>query len=487
MLTNTLNNVTKSYSYTYDKNGNIKSEIVVTSSQGEQGETVETTKTTHYTYDSKKQLVASENGSVRYTYSYDSRGNILSKKEYTVTLDGNNEKVYTETESDSYTYDETWKDKLTSYNGQTITYDASGNPLNYMGHNLSWTMGRQLASFDGIAYTYNETGIRTSKTVDNVTTTYYLDKTNIIEQITGNAVFHFYYDSGNELIGFNYADNDYIYVKNQQGDVTDITNSGGQVVASYTYDPWGKITSISGSNLEIANLNPFRYRSYYYDSDIQMYYLQSRYYDPEVGRFINCDDVHYIGTTQTELSYNAFAYCGNDPVNCSDPSGTIAMSTCIIIGVVAGAVIGGTIGGVISYKKYKSVRWKYIFIGAVAGAAIGGAAGYAIGIAIGASATTASTAKAFSGCFKITKKISKQMSKRGWTNDLIKSTIRKNVGRKALNKATGNVATAYFTSSGAYVVIDNVTKEIVQLSNINDPNWVVDATIKLLKKDVFIK
>ena len=70
---------------------------------------------------------------------------------------------------------------------------------------------------------------------------------------------------------------------------------------------------------------------------------------------------------------------------------------------------------------------------------------------------------------------------------MIKSTIRKNVGRKALNKATGNVATAYFTSSGAYVVIDNVTKEIVQLSNINDSNWVVDATIKLLKKDVFIK
>ena len=190
-----------------------------------------------------------------------------------------------------------------------------------MGHNLSWTMGRQLASFDGITYTYNENGIRTSKTVNNVTTTYYLDGTNIIEQITGNAVFHFYYDSGNELIGFNYADNDYIYVKNQQGDVTDITNSGGQVVASYTYDPWGKITSISGSNLEIANLNPFRYRSYYYDTETGFYYLQSRYYDPEVCRFINCDDVNYIGLTESEASYNPFAYCENEPVNSNDPVG----------------------------------------------------------------------------------------------------------------------------------------------------------------------
>ena len=189
------------------------------------------------------------------------------------------------------------------------------------GYSLSWTMGRQLASFDGIAYTYNEDGIRTSKTVNNVTTTYYLDGTNIIEQITGNAVLHFYYDSGNELIGFNYADNDYIYVKNQQGDITDITNSGGQVVASYTYDPWGKVLSVTGSDIAIGNLNPFRYRGYYYDAETGLYYLQSRYYDPEVGRFINCDDVNYIGITESGISYNPFAYCENDPVDNTDSVG----------------------------------------------------------------------------------------------------------------------------------------------------------------------
>lgn len=108
------------------------------------------------------------------------------------------------------------------------------------------------------------------------------------------------------------------------GDITDIANSNGEVVASYEYDPWGKVTSVSGSNLEIANLNPFRYRSYYYDSDIQMYYLQSRYYDPEVGRFINCDDVNYIGYSDTANSYNAFAYCENDPVNSWNYNGNLA-------------------------------------------------------------------------------------------------------------------------------------------------------------------
>jgi len=191
-----------------------------------------------------------------------------------------------------------------------------------MGHNLTWTMGRQLASFDGITYTYNESGIRTSKTSNGVTTKYYLDGTNIIEQTDGTNTLHFYYDSSSELIGFNYAENDYFYVKNQQGDITDIVDADGNVVASYAYDSWGAVISVSGSNLELANLNPFRYRSYYYDSDIQMYYLQTRYYDANVCRFINCDDVHYIDGADSEIANNPFAYCENDAINYIDDYGS---------------------------------------------------------------------------------------------------------------------------------------------------------------------
>ena len=89
------------------------------------------------------------------------------------------------------------------------------------------------------------------------------------------------------------------------------------VVASYTYDPWGKIISSSGT---LADINPLRYRGYYYDSETGFYYLQSRYYDPEIGRFINADS--YASTDATGLlSTNMFAYCENDPVNRSDPSG----------------------------------------------------------------------------------------------------------------------------------------------------------------------
>jgi len=182
------------------------------------------------------------------------------------------------------------KNKLTNYNGRSISYDASG--------------------------------IRTSKTSNGVTTKYYLNGTNIIEQTDGIDTLHFYYDGSNELIGFNHNGKDYFYIKNQQGDITDITNSNGEIVASYEYDPWGAVISVSDNTyLSIGTINPFRYRSYYYDYNIDMYYLNSRYYDPETGRFINCDDVSYIGASGTEIGYNAFAYCENDAVNNIDPNG----------------------------------------------------------------------------------------------------------------------------------------------------------------------
>ena len=113
-----------------------------------------------------------------------------------------------------------------------------------------------------------------------------------------------------------------IYVKNAQGDVVVIYNSLGDLKVSYTYDPWGKLLSVESDfdqyERDVSLLNPFRYRGYYYDNETGLYYLQSRYYDPEVGRFINCDDVRYIGATQTELSYNVFAYCENEPISFID-------------------------------------------------------------------------------------------------------------------------------------------------------------------------
>lgn len=169
-------------------------------------------------------------------------------------------------------------------------------------------------------YTYNEDGIRTSKTVNGVTTNYYLNDTEIIYQTDGTTSIRFIYDGNSELIGFNYNDANYFYVKNALGVINDIVDTNGNIIVSYAYDPYGKVLSISG-NAAIGNINPFMYKSYYYDSDTELYYLQSRYYDPNVGRFINCDNVNFIGVSESEISYNPFAYCENDPINKYDPYG----------------------------------------------------------------------------------------------------------------------------------------------------------------------
>ena len=115
----------------------------------------------------------------------------------------------------------------------------------------------------------------------------------------------------------------YWYEKNLQGDVVAVYNSQGTKLASYRYTAYGDVytTYYNGGSSTGAAKNPFKYRGYYYDSDLQLYYLRSRYYDPRTCRFISPDDVSYLGANGDLLSYNLYAYCSNDPVNYVDPSG----------------------------------------------------------------------------------------------------------------------------------------------------------------------
>lgn len=170
-----------------------------------------------------------------------------------------------------------------------------------------------------------------------MTTEYYLDGTRLVEQTDETNTLHFNYDRTGEVIGFTHyylstgVDDptmaEYMYVKNAQGDIVGITDPSGKMKVSYTYDPWVRLISVESDldqyERDIATLNPLRYRGYYYDTDTGLYYLQSRYYDPETGRFINADNVNYIGVSGTKVGYNPFAYCENDPINGLDPFGTI--------------------------------------------------------------------------------------------------------------------------------------------------------------------
>lgn len=127
------------------------------------------------------------------------------------------------------------------------------------------------------------------------------------------------YDNEDSVCGILYNDTPYYFLKNLQGDIIAITNVNGDTVARYSYDAWGVCTIISDtSNCNIATINPFRYRGYYYDEEIAMYYLQSRYYDPAMGRFINTDEAMLC---VVPVAHNLYVYCSNNPINCADYTG----------------------------------------------------------------------------------------------------------------------------------------------------------------------
>ena len=136
----------------------------------------------------------------------------------------------------------------------------------------------------------------------------------------------------------------YYYVLNLQGDVISIITHWGESYGSYTYDAWGNVISQSGS---IASINPIRYRGYYYDSETGLYYLGSRYYDPQVRRFINADGATLVTVNPYSnglTDKNYFAYCDNNPVSRSDDGGTFFNT-----------VIGAVVGGIAAYCSAKVI------------------------------------------------------------------------------------------------------------------------------------
>ena len=168
----------------------------------------------------------------------------------------------------------------------------------------------------------------------------------------------FFYDESGRPFAFNYTPegstpNTYYYILNLQGDVVQIIDEGGVMQAEYVYSPWGEVISAEG---DLAEINPLRYRGYYYDSETGFYYLQSRYYDPTNRRFINADS--YASTGQGFLGVNMFAYCNNLPVILHDSNGEFP-SLLIVIPIV---IIAGLLGGCESEmeKKWpKEGHYKY--------------------------------------------------------------------------------------------------------------------------------
>jgi len=333
------------YSYKYDKLNNITHIYNNNNLQNK------------YYYDEYNQLIKEENYETNQiiNYMYDNFGNILSRKIY--NLQNNNfisEDIYEYNNSD-------WEDQLTKFNNQVITYDQIGNPIT-IGENieLSWINGRQLNYYNdlnnSIQYKYNKDGIRISKTLNNIETKYYVEGSKIILEKTDNYMLYFIYNNIDDLIGFKYNDTLYYYLKNLHNDIIGIMDENYNVIARYSYDSWGDIISIkdgagndiSNNNSHIANINPFRYRSYYYDKETELYYLNSRYYNPKWKRFISADTgIAYSGEIN---GYNMYNYSFNNPVNYIDSNGNlpkwlkkalkvaaIAVATVVVVSAVIAA------------------------------------------------------------------------------------------------------------------------------------------------------
>lgn len=260
-----------------------------------------------YKYDPRGFLIEADGE----RYSYDQNGNVLKKGNFTLT------------------YDSTIKDRLISFNGIKIDYDSE-NPLNptKYGSNSYTFEGRRLVklSLSGTSYDYiyNDQGLRVKK-VDNKGNTWYYtyDGDKLISEISSKARFDFLYDENGSLYGFIKDKTEkYLYLRDCLQNILGIADINGNTIVKYDYDAWGLTKKIEDSSTSyIGDLNPFRYKGYYYDSESAMYYCKTRYYVPLWGRWLNADSPTQIKLLNNNI--NLYSYCFNNPISGYDSNGNM--------------------------------------------------------------------------------------------------------------------------------------------------------------------
>ncbi len=344
-----------------------------------------------YTYDlfgRLKKEISSYSGITK-EYTYDNNGNVT----YITETDASNQVKVTQQSFNNV-------NKLQSINYQDgsfveITYDEIGNPIlisknglcesgtGFETENIALTYekGNRLSTYgNNISFKYDLSGIRISKLVGNELHKYYIHNGNILREevinsVTGGSIYtlDFYYDETG-VCSFKHNNAMYYYQKDLTGSIIGVYNDFGNIVAKYRYDAWGnhkvydQLNQEESLNTFIGNINPFRFKSYYFDRETNLYYCKSRYFNPQWRRWLTCDRVEYLEPSSF-CGLNLYCYCMNNPIMYCDPSGYMPKWLSTTLKIVAGVVI---IAGCVVGSIYTGGALSVLLAGAAIGAAAGG-------------------------------------------------------------------------------------------------------------------
>lgn len=309
-----------------------------------------------YKYDLCGRLVREDNPTIDKTivWTYNDGSNITQRKEYAYTTSAT---LDVPTKIFALDYDGGWRDQVTAIEKQPVEYDYAGNPTSYRGMKLNWTRGRLLLcvekSSGDYASLYDGNGIRKAQEIwlsngkfwqyaYHYADGHLVAETRRLGAEVKHKIHYFYNQQG--VIGMEYDDTHYLYRKNLFGDITAIYDRD-TCVAKYAYDAYGVCKVMNPDGTEntdddfIGNVNPIRYRGYYYDVGTGFYYLQTRYYDPQTGRFLNMDSLEYLDP-ETVGGLNLYAYCNCNPVMYVDPTGTAALWKWIALSAITLILLG---------------------------------------------------------------------------------------------------------------------------------------------------